>query len=415
MNDLLPGSKQIINGLISQRKNPGKSISLKLGGAINPVDCSNVDNISTLTPLDMINSMIYARHRILKDKCNALAASGAGVAWQPIIPDGTVPYTCPPSLNLSSSITGATGPSTCTYGHCAIVTQNECLKYSKLPYDEKTGDPTPDAGNSFYMEWRPKPGMTSAATSVATSVTASGATGTGGMGCYLGNFAFRRWCTIPQTRDPDNPDNDPLDAFVYTANGPTGGTCSLTADYCHHKNLHWDADSQSCYRTDGQKFVEALFGQTLDAFFTGNCNPFSSSSSSSASSSSPTSKSSSRNLSAPKTFRKLSDRRLKDKLVKLADDYGGKGVHLYMYFYSTKALQMHPGYKSMQLGFVADEVEKLYPEIITEYDGYKYISFTIDQLKEQRYWRIINTLKNEHIILNTLLERYMLKPVGKDG
>jgi hypothetical protein len=63
----------------------------------------------------------------------------------------------------------------------------------------------------------------------------------------------------------------------------------------------------------------------------------------------------------------------------------------------------------MQLGFVADEVEQIYPEIIEVVDGYKYISFSPEQLRDKRYWRIINTLRNEHTIMKLILQNSVLE------
>ena len=71
-------------------------------GSINSSTCT-IENTSTITSMDMANSMLYARHRILRDKCDALSASGAGVAWTSIYPDGTVPYNCPDSRHQRSA------------------------------------------------------------------------------------------------------------------------------------------------------------------------------------------------------------------------------------------------------------------------------------------------------------------------
>lgn len=336
-------SKNIINGLIR----PDTPSLFRT--PMTSVDCSQVSNVETLTSMDLINSMIYARHRILHDKCVVKASPAGGnlgLAWQNILADGSVPYICPQGL---------TG---CYYGHCAFTNETECAKYSKLPYDS-AGAMIDDNANNFYTEWRQRQGA---------------ATGVGG--CYLGNYAFRRWCEIPSTRDTDKPDNDPKDALKYN---PSDGTCELTQAYCDNKNMSWDSSSKTCSRSDGQKFFEALFGKTLDGYFSGNCT-------------------------------KLSDRRLKERLVKIGPDYGAPGVHLYLFFYSQEALKMYPGYKNMQIGFMADEIETIYPEIIEIKKGYKHISFTAEQLKERKYWRIINTLKHEHTILNTIMERYMLRP-----
>jgi hypothetical protein len=394
MNDLLPASKQMIQHLLGKAPayhspissfgatgaNQAPSFHPKAGESFlykgsQQTYCPDVSQVSSPTSLDMANSMIYARNRILHDKCQNLAANGAGVEWQSIIPDGSVPYQCPSGL-----MTGASGQtSTCYYGHCAFTTETECKRYSQLPYDPATGISNSSATGAFYMEWRSNP---------------SSATGSK---CYLGNSPFRRWCELPSTRDP--PDSSP--PFQYISDGPTGGTCLLTEKYCTAKNSSWDEESKSCYKSTGQMFVEALFGNTIDAWFQGNCgtNPFLSTSVTSA--------------SRDKRYEKLSDRRLKTRLVKIGPDYAGKGVHLYSYSYTPEAYKIISAPKSLQLGFMADEIEQLYPEIIKTVDGFKWISFTPEQLKNKKYWRIINTIRNEHLILQLLLSKTVLKPADK--
>ena len=391
MNDLLPASKQMIQHLLGKAPAYHPPISFSATGASQAPSfrpkagesllynqpsstpgslCPDVSQVSSPTSLDMTNSMIYARNRILHDKCQNLAAKGAGVEWQSVILDGSVPYQCPNGLMTGSS-------STCYYGHCAFTTETECKRYSKLPYDPSTGISTSSATGSFYMEWRSDP---------------SSATGSK---CYLGNSPFRRWCELPSTRDP--PDSSP--PFQYISDGPTGGTCLMTEAYCTAKNSSWDGESKSCYKSTGQMFVEALFGNTIDAWFQGNCgtNPFLSTTAS----------------QGKQNYAKLSDRRLKTRIVKLCPDYAGKGVHLYSYSYIPEAYKIISAPKALQLGFMADEIEQIYPEIINTTDGFKWISFTPEQLKDRKYWRIINTIRNEHLIMKLLLSKTVLKPFNE--
>jgi hypothetical protein len=432
MNDLLPASKQMIQHLLGKgpayqpkgparllnpananEKNEGEKTPSRLlnpnnlnekseglkGQALPLTFCPEVSQVSSPTSLDMTNSMIYARNRILHDKCQNLAAGGAGVEWQPIIPDGSTPYQCPSGL-----MTGATGQassSTCYYGHCAFTTEIECKRYSKLPYDPITGASTPSATGAFYMEWRSNP---------------SSATGSK---CYLGNAPFRRWCELPSARDP--PDSSP--PFKYTSDGPNGGTCSLTEEYCTAKNSSWDEESKSCYKSSGQLFVEALFGNTIDAWFQGNCgtNPFLSTGKQTTHANSKNKGHAPSNFSGgpealrfPIKYEKLSDRRLKTRLVKICPDYAGKGAHLYSYSYTPEAYDLISAPKSLQLGFMADEIEQIYPEIVKTVNGFKWISFTPEQLRERKYWRIINTIRNEHLILQLLLSKTVLKPMDPE-
>jgi len=210
-----------MNGLTEFSKKLLHSELLKTG--------TDPSKYSNLTPLDLLNSVIYAKSKLTKDSCES-----KGFVWKQ---DTGLPYYCPENLKDS-----------CTSGYCKIDTQDKCLKYSELPYDQSTGEAKTTTNN--YLEWRESPDSTEAAKKY---------------GCYLGNPMLRKWCELPKTRQPAGSDKDKL---TYDANT---GLCDFNKAYCDNHNSHWDESSKTCYKTSGEKFSEALFGASLTAIFEGNC------------------------------------------------------------------------------------------------------------------------------------------------
>ena len=139
--------------------------------------------------------------------------------------------------------------------------------------------------------------------------------------------------------------------------------------------MEWDSSSKSCYETLGTEIAEALFGTTLvRGIFKGGC--------------------------------KLSDKRYKEKLTKIGPDFGGKGIHLYTFNYTTEALKLHPEYSATQAGFLADELKGTYPEVIKNIDGRLYIDIQKEHIiAKPALRRIYNTMKAQHVILKAVLNR----------
>lgn len=316
--------------------------------------CSGVTSGSSLTPLDMSHSVTYARMRLTKEKCDHLSstlptcASDDGktqiprVKWVDTFADKSVPYYCPDGL---------TGANACVHGHCRIQCAEECNNVSNIPYDPNTGDWKPQGNNNTYLEYR------------------KDAKGDSYNHCYLGNYLLRRWCEVPSTR---NPPGKPEEKFSYD---PTEGVCNLTESYCIGKGMDWDPSSKSCYETLGMEIAEALFGSTVvRGIFKGGC--------------------------------KLSDKRYKEKLTKIGPDFGGKGIHLYIFNYTKEALKLHPEYSATQTGFLADEIRGTYPEVIKNIDGRLYIDIQKEHIiAKPALRRIYNTIKAQHVILKAVLNR----------
>jgi len=77
---------------------------------------------------------------------------------------------------------------------------------------------------------------------------------------------------------------------------------------------------------------------------------------------------------------------------------------LYLYEYNEEGKKLHPEYRELQVGFMADEIEKVYPEIIKVIDGRKYINIEKEQLSDRRLWRIYNTINISHTLLKMIIQ-----------
>lgn len=74
--------------------------------------------------------------------------------------------------------------------------------------------------------------------------------------------------------------------------------------------------------------------------------------------------------------------------VLIKNDFGGKGIHLYLIRWSTdEKIKNDIGEFPIQLGFISSEIEKVYPELIRKIDGKKYIIILPELTKENNYIR----------------------------
>lgn len=311
--------------------------------SLESTNCDNATVIGGYTPLDMRNVALYVQNKWKEKRCTELKSEGKDVKWQDNFENGVTSYYCPP---------GATG---CFDGKCIITSSNECSKHSLYPYSTDT-DATPiDNPNKIpYLEFRSDKRYPQA-----------------GERCYFGNSELKKWCLSPGARKP--PD-DKAPPFGYDS---TSGQCFVSKDYCDNKGLNYSKPDVgvnidgigtttnyggTCYETTGIKIAETLFGETLTRGIAANCNI-------------------------------LSDKNFKKNLKCVYKDYISKGINLYIFEYSDEALKIHPDYKRIQLGFLADELKKNYPEIIEKKDGRLYISIPKDKLRDRKYWKIYNTLQ----------------------
>jgi hypothetical protein len=310
---------------------------------LESTNCDNATVIGGYTPLDMRNVSLYVQMKWKEKRCIDLKSSGVDVAWQDNFEDGVTSYYCPP---------GATG---CFDGKCIITSSTECLKHSVYPYStDSDGNPVDNPNNLPYLEFRLDEKYPQA-----------------GARCYFGNSELKKWCISPAGR---NPPDDKAPPFGYDS---TSGRCFVSKDYCDNKGYSYSRPDVAvnidgvgattnyggkCYETTGMSIAETLFGATLTRGIAANCDI-------------------------------LSDKKFKKKLIKVCEDYISKGINLYIFEYSEEALKLHPNYKRIQIGFLADELKKEYPEIIEKKDGRLYISIPKEKLKDKKYWRIYNTLQ----------------------
>jgi hypothetical protein len=341
------------------------------------IDCTNATIYGGITAYDQRNASLYTQYKWMKQRCDDLALNNPkDFVWINRFTDGSTSYYCPPGL---------TG---CYEGNCFINSENECNKHSVYGFNtDSKGEPNGlgATGSNIYLEYRMDKHYPE-----------------NGYNCYIGNQLLRRWCTSPESDiRGEGKNNKP--AFYYN---PHNGNCYLTKKYCKamgeqyngpdvvdpqlkaidssvnpsYASTPLDEIGGSCYVPPGQKFAETLFGKTLVRTFTGGCD---------------------------QALSSLSDRRYKEDIKLLVKDYGGKGINLYSFIYKPEVKKMHPEYKSHNIGFLADEIQKIYPELIENRKGILYITIEKDKLKDKKYWRIYNTLKMKKEILNLLLNKIL--------
>ena len=343
------------------------------------IDCTNATVFGDITAYDQRNASMYSQYKWFKKRCDELKEKNPNdFIWVNRFTDGSTSYYCPPGL---------TG---CYEGSCFINSETECNKNSVYPFNS---DPKGESnglgvtGTKVYLEWRKDRKFPQ-----------------NGFNFYIGNSLLRQWCASPGSEIRGEMANNKA-AFYYNT---LDGNCYLSKKYCedygdeHRRgppipdlnqintaaNPTYAGSSVSdlggqCYTPPGQAFAEEMFGKTMVRFFKGACDD---------------------------AMSTASDRRYKDDITLLAPDYGGKGINLYTFIYKDEVKDLHPDYKLLNLGFLADEVQKVYPEIVEKKNGMLYITITKDKLKDKKYWRIYNTLNNKKVILNLLLNK-----INKDG
>jgi len=273
-------------------------------------------------------------------------------------------------------------------GHCIFTNETACVAQGQLPYTcDSKGYCTPvnsDGNSPGYTEW---------------SIDSDG----NGQ-CINGNFALRMWCENPGSRcqkDKTTGDYPPMCKGSSTQKGVTDvpqffydqhkGQCLMTHDYCdvfgqgyNKKSCDTNADCQAgetcfkdpkeglksycvgpgsdCTESSGQKAGEFFLGKTLYYLFEkgGKCETY----------------------EHPKHFQSALDqakenlakmpeqtcviadkKKIKSKVL-LGKNFAGEGIHMYMISWKSG--------KNFT-GFLAEEVEKVYPHIVQVKNGVKYI------------------------------------------
>lgn len=351
-----------------------------------------------ITPLDFLHATMYAMDRIKKEKCQDpdILKQYPGLLWK--TDEQHRIYPCP-----SASLEG------CEHGKCHIANGSTCKSVSQLPYDAKTGEKLPTMACNkdddckvmpynavcldgkdgktcqpkySYVEWRASTGATAGA-----PIDPDGK-------CIFGNFALKRWCEVPSQRRPESMRGvTDVPPFSYD---PDKGKCSITKDYCKWMGVSFkDSDKYGrpdCYETAIQKFFEdfvmgkTIFrglekgAQKIGKLFEGF-------------------------NSLPQTVEKIADKRYVESYKLLGENFAGKGIHLYQFFWTEDAVKLDYSTRKPTCGFFSEEIEAIYPEIIKTKNGVKFIVISRTQIKQN------NSLKR--IYLTAGSGQWMLESVIK--
>ncbi len=275
--------------------------------------------------LDNVNALIYARSRLLKELCETKQGqTQGGVKWQATPMNRS--YPCPKGI--------AGCKDTC--GYCKVATKAMCSSLSKETKGEpcvkgqcKTQGATCKADGYCYLKWpyleyhNPTTG-TEKPCSVNkqcpegqycdeyNNLCRSSDTGK----CVYGNFLLRNWCLNPGMRD-DRSVRGLTDVYPFNYD-VNQGKCFISMPYCEYSmgvTFGKDAKGQpTCYSNVGQQLGEFFIGSTI--FRSGRYRKWE------------------RFMDKEYEVREGFEGNLEDKVplrTLLGKDFGGPGVHLYMY------------------------------------------------------------------------------------
>jgi len=332
-------------------------------------------------------------------------------------------------------------------GNCAFNNREICLNYSEIPYRcdsvgcNYIGSQTGTTGPSKpYLEWTtPK---------------------TGASKCIYGDFVTRMYAENPVGR-PNLSEKDMKNLpppFIYDSSTsnmyisqdycsyynqsygsgscstdsdcPNDGTCHqsvdqsykicsntecttntdcISGDICYKKNSTdskgvCNGQSSNCWTTVGQDVGEMLVGKTIFNGFSRLFkleNPF-------ACTTDATNffKETVNMLpKSPENISILSDNRFFKSKKNIGSNFGGKNINLYIIEWKPEA-----GMKKItSSGFDADEVEKLYPELIEYKDDKKYIKINIEHAKKNKDMkRIYLTLNSNDLIIKNVFKELLI-------
>ncbi len=189
-------------------------------------------------------------------------------------------------------------------------------------------------------------------------------TTSGREGCARSNELIYNFCENPETRLGGKLKNgitdDNLKLEYVISQGKE--TCFIPKLYCDKKGLSYDFGSNECNIPYGQKVGEFFGGSTLsrsiradDGFAESELkkwsNPF----------------------ELTEWQKKLfSDKRLKKDISILKENFIAPGINIYSYYWNDYAIGMFNLPKTIQVGFLADEMPK--DMVITDLSGFKYIN-----------------------------------------
>lgn len=348
------------------------------------------------TSTDFIHSIFYATDVIKKIKCTEdkeilKRFPDGAFTWQDL--DQFRTYPCPDNLQ-----------SPCQHGKCRIANKETCNLLSQLPFNDDgsalnqpsctpatgaTGGSSNDDSQCQNLGYEAICGSDGKCTPkhpyLEWSLSYTGPDGGPGR-CIVGNSSLRKWCEFPETRRTEStPGVTNVPAFQYL---DEESKCQITKDYCDWMQVSYRAtgpDGPDCYTTGIQQFFEDfLVGRTifrgLKSLFEGFDK-------------------------LDYQLEKIAERRYASEYEVIQKDFGGPGIHLYSIIWKDNAIKADPKLNGSMAGFFADEVEKVYPDLVKKKKGDKCIIINRTQVKlDPRLKRIYLVVGAGKWILESMLK-----------
>lgn len=417
------------------------------------------------TTLDYLHATMYAINKTHKDKClnQDLLKILPGMIWKDT-PNNQL-YPCPENLKDCQS-----GKCTINQDLCKKISQspfnpdgsdiitsdcktdNDC---NNLPYKARCGDNNKCAPINPYVVWNPDINK-----------------------CVYGNSALKKWCEVPSTRDTEkvpgltnvppfyfNEDTskcyitkqycDFMDTKYNKKSCNTDTDCATTKKWVTDKVCSWDSSKAKCKSSDPDTTCsyQYKFG---DMTLSQSCRVDRDSTNSSApgdkcvngycvgtgSECKTTSSEEAGQFFLGKTIYRFFDEAVKGKMNcgakegfqynqkelkvladqkfiknknKIGDNFGGEGINLYTFEWDDKIhSESINNLKINDIGFLSDEIEKFYPELIKKNENnIKYISISVEQVKlNPKYKRIYIISTSNKWVINNIISG--LKIMGID-
>lgn len=159
--------------------------------------------------------------------------------------------------------------------------------------------------------------------------------------CAPSNFLMQQWCEAPESRagGEDIPGVTNTVPFKWKIiNGKE--VCQITKEYCDSKGVSFK--NNDCEVKDSQKVAEFFLGSVFVR---------------------------------ERKAKAASDRRLKQDIRRIKEDFPVKGIHVYMFMWNNVATELY-GYAGWDIGFIADELDSKY--VREDVHGYKIINLEYD-------------------------------------
>jgi hypothetical protein len=340
------------------------------------------------TPLDFMNSMMYALDRISNENCNdpyIKKTYEAKIGWASREQNRTYPCSLPNANGGEYKLPN------CQHGNCRFLTEDLCLLQGKYPYDEnnqplstqicKTDD---DCKN---VPFKAMCGTVDPATKVQTCIPSqpyleyrSDPDNPQNNICTYGNTSLKNWCLNPAIRNTSSVKGQTdVPPFVYDAKE---GQCKMSPKYCDWMGVTYQANPPDCIIPGGQAFVENwLVGKTIfrDLEYLRKNGHFQT------------------------TIKLVDDQHVQNKKM-IGKDFGGKDVDLYFIIWKQNTNKIDKTCLKPNVGFLASDIKKTFPQILEKRNGNYFIKIDRNSLlKNPELRRVYVICRSSNWLAETFL------------